>query len=163
MRDRYVEVLVKRNIEKEKTIRRVLLIAIITVVLFVGIMTSISKIFYLLVLAGIGYYFLVMKYCVEYEYFYMAGEFSVAKIVNQSRRKTVMEVTEGMIQLIAPVESNELQRYRNLKKIDYSMNDPSNPTYVMVCEHKGILKAVHLQMDEKLRQEIHRTMPHKIK
>ena len=163
MRDHYVEVLVKRNIEKEKKIRKILLIAIVAVLLFVGIMTSISKIFYLLVLAAFGYYFLLKKYCVEYEYFYMDGELSVARIINQSRRKTVMEVTEGMIQLIAPEETDELQRFQNLKKIDYSANEPSNPPYVMICEHKGELKAVYLQMNKQLRQELHRTMPYKIK
>ena len=163
MRESYVEVLVKRNIEKEKKIRRILLIAIIVILLFIGVATSMSKIFYLLVLSCVGYYFMVIKYCVEYEYFYMGGELSVAKIINQSRRKTVMEVTEGMIKLIAIEGADELQRFQNLKKFDYSANEPSNPRYVMICEHDGEIKAVYLQMNKQLRQELHRTMPYKVK
>ena len=163
MSDYYVEVLVKRNVEKEKKNRKIIMFFIFAIFIMVGIMTSISVVYYLLILAGLIYYFLIVKYCIEFEYFYMDGEFSVSKIINKSRRKKVMTLNDGMIKLIAPSGAAVLQEFCNLKKLDCTANEPLNLPYVMVCEHKGELKAVNIQMTDELYKELKRNMPYKVK
>ena len=102
----------------------------------------------------LGYYFLVQKYYVEFEYFYMDGELTITKILNKSKRKKILELNDGQIKLIAPVGSTDLQNFHSLRKIDCSANEPLDFPYVMVCEHKGELKAVNIQMTDELYKEL---------
>lgn len=163
MSDNYVEVLVKRNIEKEKKNRKIIMIVIFAILIMAGIMTSISGIYYLIVLAVLVYYFLAVKYCIEFEYFYMDGELSISKIVNKSRRKTILRLNDGLIKVIAPVGSAELQGYYNLKELDCTARELSNLPYRIVYIHNGEQKAVNIQMTDELYKELKKNMPYKVK
>lgn len=163
MNDYYVEVLVKRNVEKEKQKRKIIMLAMMTILLVLGIATKSQLLFCLFVLSIFGYYFLVRNYCVEFEYFYMDGELTITKILNKSKRKKILELNDGQIKLIAPVESADLQNFHNLKKFDCSENKPLDFPYVMICEHKGELNAVNIQMTDELYKELKKNMPHKVK
>ena len=161
MSDNYVEVLVKRNIEKKN--RKMIMFVIFAILIAAGMMTSISGFYYLLVLAVLAYYFLVIKYCIEFEYFYMDGEFSISKIYNKSRRKTILILNDGMIKIIAPVGSNELQSFRELKEKDCTAKEPLNLPYRIVYIHNGKPEAVNIQMTDELYKELKRNMPYKVK
>lgn len=162
MVDYYVEILVKRNVEKEKTKRKIIMYVVITMTAVLGTVTMAPILHGLFVLSLLGYYFLIRNFCVEFEYFYMDGELTISKIVNKSRRKKILELNDGLIKLIAPVGSDKLQGFHNLKKIDCAANEPLNIPYVMVCEHEGELRAVNIQMTDELYKELKRNMPYKV-
>ena len=74
------------------------------ILLVLGITTRTLISFYLFAGCVLGYYFLVQNYCVEFEYFYMDGEFTISKIINGSRRKKILELNDGVIKLCHMVD-----------------------------------------------------------
>ena len=64
MSDYYVEVLVKRDVEKEKKKRKIIILVAMAILFGLGIATKLQLLFCLFVLSIFGYYFLVQNYCV---------------------------------------------------------------------------------------------------
>ena len=162
MNDYYVEVLVKRNVDKEKKKRKLIMLAMMTMLFVLGIAIKSLISFFLLAVCALGYYFLVQNYCVEFEYFYMDGELTITKILNKSRRKKVLELNDGVIKLIAPVNSAEVKAFNNLEKKDCTANEASDIPYAVVYMDNE-LKRVDIQMNDELYKEFKRNMPYKIK
>lgn len=162
MSDYYVEVLVKRNVEKEKKKRKIIMLVTMVMLLGLGIVTKSLILFCLFALSILGYYFFVQNYCVEFEYFYMDEELTISKIVNKSRRKQILELSDGTIKLIAPVNSKEVKAFNNLEQMDCTTNERSDLPYAIVYMHKGALKIVKIQMKDELYKELKRNMPYKV-
>ena len=161
MSDYYVEVLVKRDVEKEKKKRKLIMLAMMAILLVLGIATKALILFYLFVGCVLVYYFLVRNYCVELEYFYMNGELTISKIINKSRRKKVLELHDDVIKSIAPINSIEMSAFNNLEKKDCTANETSDIPYTIVYMDK-VLKRVDIQMNDELYKEFKRNMPYKI-
>ena len=161
MNDYYVEVLVKRDVEKEKKKRKIIMLVIMAILLGLGIVTKALILFCLFAACILGYYFLVQNHCVEFEYFYMDGEFAISRIINKSRRKKILELNDGLIKLIAPVNSAEVNTFHNLEKKDCTANEASDVPYAIVYMDK-VLKRVDIQMPDELYKEFKRNMPYKI-
>lgn len=162
MNDYYVEVLVKRDVEKEKKKRRIIIIVIMLFFAVLGITTKFSIFYVLFLLSLLGYFFLVHNYHIEFEYFYMNGELTISKIVNKSRRKKVLELNDGVIKLIAPINSNEMKPFDNIKAKDCTANKPLDRPYTIVYMYKGELKKADIQMTDNLYKEFKRDMPYKV-
>ena len=163
MNDYYVEVLIKRNVEHEKKKRKVIAIVVMILMLIGWLVTRFSVFFAGFALSFFGYYFLVRNFSIEFEYFYMDGELTISKIVNKSRRKKILELNEGEIKLISPVNSMAVDIFNNLEKKDYSANEPSIMPYMVVYIINGTLKRVDIQMTEELYKELEKNMPEKVK
>ena len=162
MNDYYVEVLVKRDVEKEKKKRRLIMLAMMAMLLVLGIVTKAFISFCLFAVCILGYYFLVQTFYVEFEYFYMDGELTISKIINRSKRKKMLELNDGEIKLIAPVNSAEIKSFNNLKKKDYTANEATDIPYAVVYMDK-VLKRVDIQMNDELYKEFKKNIPYKIK
>lgn len=162
MNDYYVEVLIRRNVEHEKKKRKVIAFVVMILMLIGWLVTRFLVFFAGFALSFLGYYFLVRKFSIEFEYFYMDGELTISKIVNKSRRKKILELSEGEIKLIAPVNSAEIESFNNLEKKDYTANEATDITYAVVYMDK-VLKRVDIQMNDELYKEFKRNMPYKIK
>ena len=161
--NQYVEVLVKQNVKKEKKKRMIITIVLMAIFLILGMGTAFSLFFLLSLAAAILFWFAGVKYELEYEYYYIDGELTISKIINQARRKNIMVLNEGEIKLVAPKDSDEASEYRGLKAMDCSAKNAGQPPYVLICEHKGSLKKVLLQMNDELYKEMRRKMPYKVK
>lgn len=159
----YVEVLVKQNVEKEKQKRMTITIVLMAILLAAGLSTAISLFFLLALAVAIIFWFTGLKYQLEFEYYYMGGELTISRITNQARRKNIMELNEGKIKLVAPKDSDEVSEYSSLKIMDCSAKDAEQPPYVLICEHKGSLKKVLIQMNDELYKEMKIKMPYKVK
>ena len=162
MSDYYVEVLVKRDVDKEKKKRKIIILVIMATTFGLGIATKSLILFCLFALSICGYYFLAQNYYVEFEYFYMDEELIISKIVNKSRRKKILELDNGVIKLIAPINSSEIEGFNNLEKLDCTDNNPLNVPYTIVYMNKGNLKRVNIQMNDELYKELKRNMPYKV-
>ena len=161
--NQYVEVLVKQNVEKEKQKRITIAIVLMAFLLAAGLMTAISLFFLLALVVAVLFWYLGLKYQLEFEYYYIDGELTISKIINQARRKNIMVLNEGEIKLVAPKDSDEASEYSGLKAMDCSAKNAGQPPYVLICEHKGSLKKVLLQMNDELYKEMRRKMPYKVK
>lgn len=161
--NQYVEVLVKQNVKKEKKKRMIITIVLMAIFLILGMGTAFSLFFLLSLASAILFWFAGVKYELEYEYYYIDGELTISKIINQARRKNIMVLNEGEIKLVAPKDSDEASEYRGLKAMDCSAKNAGQPPYMLICEHKGSLKKVLLQMNDELYKEMRRKMPYKVK
>lgn len=163
MKDYYVEVVIKRDVTQEKKKRQKNMLIAMAVMLILGIIMASRIYYFLFLLCLLGYYFFAWNYSVEFEYFYMDGELTISKIINMSRRKKILELSDSMIKVIAPIGSAALQEFHSLNYIDCTENDSMTVPYVIVCDYKGKTKAVSIQMKDELYREIKRNIPNKLK
>lgn len=99
---------------------------------------------------------------VEFEYAHTNGDFDIDKVIANSSRKRVLSVDLSRVDVVAPMDSPELERYQGLKMADYSAKDPENPPYGMVCTLKDGKKLLVLQLDEKMLAGLKKWMPSKV-
>lgn len=129
----------------------------------VGLLLGMSTIFVVpAVVFGVAWLIVHQNADVEFEYAHTNGEFDIDKVIANSSRKKVVSVDLSRVDIIAPVDSPELERFMGLKKADYSAKDPENPPYGMVCMVKGERKLLLLQLDEKMLESLRKWMPSKV-
>lgn len=129
----------------------------------VGLLLGMSTIFIVpAAVFGVAWFFAHQNADVEFEYAHTNGDFDIDKVIANSSRKRVVSVELGRVDIVAPVNSPELERFANLKKADYSAKDPENPPYGMVCMVKGERKLLLLQLDEKMLESLRKWMPSKV-
>lgn len=129
----------------------------------VGLLLGMSTIFVVpAVVFGVAWFVVHQNGDVEFEYAHTNGDFDIDKVIANSSRKKVVSVDLSRVDIIAPVDSPELERFMGLKKADYSAKDPENPPYGMVCLVKGERKLLLLQLDEKMLESLRKWMPSKV-
>ena len=129
----------------------------------VGLLLGMSTIFVVpAVVFGVAWLIVHQNADVEFEYAHTNGDFDIDKVIANSSRKKVVSVDLSRVDIIAPVDSPELERFMGLKKADYSAKDPENPPYGMVCLVKGERKLLLLQLDEKMLESLRKWMPSKV-
>ena len=94
-------------------------------------------------------YFALWKYTtVEYEYLFLAGEFSVDKIYGASSRKQVLNISFHQVELIAACNSDRIASYKNnpnYQMMNYTSGDQNKRRYSMILNDKG--KQIHLLIE----------------
>jgi len=95
------------------------------------------------VLFGVAAYLLKTFNYVEYEYLYIDKELQIDRILAQNSRKRMETLDLNELEVLAPVRSHELDRYRNrnVKIKDYSSGAEENNTskYMLVVNEKQII------------------------
>ncbi len=104
-----------------------------------GILTLIMAI--LLIIVAIYTIVLYTNKNIEYEYDYTNGSLEVAKIINNEKRKKVVNVEANEVKMVAAVGTNESLKYDHvqLKTYDCSAHDTDQKDYILVAhsEAKG--------------------------
>ena len=163
MNNQYVEVLVKRTPMNGYEMLKKVIGGLTIVWALLGLMLGNIPVLIFAVILGLIYYFKILRMNVEYEYFYMDGEFEITQIFNQTKRKSFMTLNEGMIELVAPITADEVDYYGRAKEIDCSAKEPENAPYVIVCNYKGAVHKVYIQMNDELLKAMKRQMPGKVR
>ena len=92
---------------------------------------------------GVGCYFVSLHNTVEYEYLYVDKELQIDRILARSKRKRMETLDLKELEVLAPVRSHEVDRYRNrnVKAKDYSSGAGGNDTlkYMLVVNNKQII------------------------
>lgn len=161
MREFMTEQLVKKKTTAtDVLIKAGLILLTAASLLFFHLHTIVSIIFIVLVFLDI---YMFRRLDVEYEYVYFDGDVDIAKIMNKQSRKDLFScnIKEDM-DIIAPTESPELQRYQDLKTLDYSTKNPGNKTYTMVTLYKGQKVKVIFEPNEKMLNGMRDTAPRKV-
>ena len=133
----YVECLVARKPTFARNFVKTLLIMLTVIFCLIGFVFVPG--FLVAILTGVGAYFAYMNAEIEYEYLYLDREVSIDKIMAKSKRKRAAVYEMDRLEIIAPVNSHQLDSYRNRtvkKTVDYSSGKVENPDkrYVMIYE-----------------------------
>lgn len=165
MNDSYVELLVKCKENTGALLLRSILYAlgilflVGTVLTGIGLLMIIAAIF-----GGIGF-FVQQNSNIEYEYLYLDKHFSVDVIKNQSKRKTIAEYDMSTLEIMAPINSYQLDRFKNnpqVKTIDYSSKSVASKPYAMFFRKGETWEKVLVEMNEEFLNELSKTLPGKI-
>ena len=160
MSDVYVECLVKAKPSKVKKVAQVFLIVL--TVLFGLLMIPFPVLLIVAVITGVGAYLVGMYNQVEYEYLYLDREFSVDRILAQSKRKRIAEYSVDRMEVFAPINSWHLDNFKNrdVKVIDYSAGEQLPDTrYCMYYE--GGVKVI-LNPSENMVKALKNVAPRKV-
>ncbi len=126
--DSYIELLIKRK--TSFAVRIIRMVAYIcTGLSLVLALTGFLAALILLILFGILSYFLGLYTEVEYEYTYVDRELQVDRILGRSRRKRMETLDLNQLEILAPLNSHQLDGYRGRMKDcrDYSSGEVKQP------------------------------------
>lgn len=106
---------------------------------------------------------LLKKFDLEFEYtFFDEGDLYIDKIMSQSSRKRVLVTSVKEMELVAPVNSYEVQNFQNLKTLDYSSNEPNAVVYVLVTKNKEERVKVLFEPNQKILDGMKYMAPRKV-
>ena len=162
IQDSYVEQLVKR-----KTPSYALLVKILLGILFaVSLFLAVTTIFGILVLLAVcaASYFILLRLNTEFEYLYIDGQLSIDRIMNQNKRKKVMECDKDALLMVAPIDSYVLKDYETagMKTVDCSSGRSDAKKYAFFYQDGQQRMKVIFEPNERLLHCIRNTSPRKI-
>lgn len=97
------------------------------------------------VAAGIGAYVAMLNSNVDYEYSLVDRELRVAKIMNKERRKAIAQYDLDKLEILAPMNSHQLDSYRGRKvekEQDFSSHDSERESTTYFCYLEGNQKLI---------------------
>ena len=110
-------------------------------------------------------YFVVPRFDLEYEYLYVNGELDIDKIMNKQKRKRCASYNIDQLEILAPSNSGELDRFRRKQDIkikDYTSLDPKVPSYTLVFNQDKGQELLKLELNQAVVNDIRRTAPRKV-
>lgn len=163
MSETYVECLVQHKPSVIGTICQWVLTIIAGLAILVSLAMSQTLLLIAGVLIGVGAYFIKRYSNVEYEYLYLDKEITVDKILDKSKRKKAGKYEVDGIEIIAPVNSHELDSYRNrtFKEKDFSTGIVETPDRRYVMIYKGE-ERVLFNPSEELLKAVKTVAPRKV-
>ena len=162
MSETYVECLVKHKTSMIGTVLKWLLIAATVFFGFMGILGAIIPLI-IAVVTGVAAYLVNLRSNLEYEYLYLDKEITIDKIMNKTRRKRAEVFEVDRIEIIAPINSHQLDSYRNrqMKTTDYSIGEEKQPDLRYVMYYNGDRRVI-LSPSPDLLKAIHTVAPRKV-
>ena len=162
MSETYVECLVARKPSIIGTICQWILTIVAGIAIIFGLIASPIS-FIVGIAFGVGAWFVKRYSNVEFEYLYLDKELSVDKILDQSKRKKAANYDIDGIEIIAPVNSHELDSYKNrqVKVKDFSTGIADTPDSRYVMYYKGEEKVI-FNPSEDLLKAIKTVAPRKV-
>lgn len=152
MSETYVECLVQRKTSVMGNICKWILSVLAALCILYGLIASIVLLIIGIALA-VGAYFINRFINVEFEYLYLDKEITIDKILDRSKRKRVAKFDIDGIEIIAPINSHELDSYRNrtAKEKDFSVGASETPDTRYVMYYKGEEKVIFNPSEELLK------------
>ena len=142
MNEVYYEIMVAKKTSTMMKVLQFLAIAMAVVcalAMLIGMLWSLP----LAVIFGAVAYLLKIFNHVEYEYLYIDKELQIDRILAKNSRKRMETLDLKELEVLAPVRSHELDRYRNrnIKAKDYSSGAEENNAlkYMLVVNNKQII------------------------
>ena len=164
MNDTYVEVMVDRKTSPLLGVARVILYALAVVCFMMALVGS--SIFFVGAIAfALVAYFVLPNFDLEYEYLYIDKEISIDKIMAKEKRKHVMNVDLNKMEVMAPINSHELDNYkaRGVKTYDFTSHTEDGRVYSIVYENGSEGTAmVNIEPNEELLRAVKNVFPRKV-
>ena len=161
----YFEHIVSRVDERMALIWKWIFIIFTGAIVLFGVLNASSIIF----LAGaaigaVGYFLVIPRLYLEFEYLYLDKELSVDKIFNKESRKKCGNYELINMEIMAPLGSDELKAYesKNSTNIDYSGNSEDAKRYVIYLTKDQKLIRLVIEPDEAILKAIKSQFPRQV-
>lgn len=161
----YSETYLDAKPSKKRQQKRMGLIILCFVLLFVDIviLTSAVGLFLVVIIDALIIVFLPTKQ-IAYEYVFVDGQIDFDCIYGGSRRKTLAKVDLEKTDVVAPEGSHELDTYQNIKLEDYSSGYAEQKHYVLVYRGEdGVSMKIKFTPDDKMIENMKMKARSKIK
>ena len=163
MNDTYVEVMVARKKNPMLKAARIILYAL-AIICFVLSLNSGLFLIGAAAFAAVAYFYLP-RLDIEYEYLYIDKEISIDKIMSKEKRKHVYTVDLNKMEIIAPVNSHELDSHkaRGAKTYDFTSGKEDAKVYSIVyaAGNEGTV-LVNFEPNEEMLRAIKTVFPRKV-
>ncbi len=159
--DVYTEVTVPRRLARDPQKTRKNLLTACWIMTFLGIMVS----FWLLIATAILwiiYFFAKRLVEFDFEYIQTNDVMDIDLIMGGFSRRNMLTFPLSQVLIVAPWDHEELEPYEDIKAVDYSLRDPRNRPYVMVCLIKEEKKKLYLQLNDKMLHSLKLVIPEKV-
>lgn len=162
--DVFSEVLVKRKMNLTNYLV-ILAAAMGALILTAALLLFLPTFIIVALLLWFGVYFLVSIQKVEYEYIFTSGDLDIDQISGNFRRKRKMELTQDMIEIVAPEGSHELDDFKHgqFKEYDFSSRDKSKKRYVIIGTLGSGRVKVFFEPTEKMIDNMWKYSPRRVK
>ena len=163
MNESYKELLVKKEKDLKQKLARVLCLVPTVVIGFFTLVTGNIVLFIVAIVLGVLDYFVFQWTDIEYEYLYLDKEVTIDKIMAKTRRKRACVIDVNKIEILAPVNSHQLDSYRNrqVKTLDYSAGKDLPEQKLYAAYYEGSQK-YHLNLTEDFAKTIRGIIPRKV-
>lgn len=133
------------------------------ILLSLSIITFNPIILVLLIIAGFAsYHFKIPNTSLEFEYSMLNSEVNIDMIINKAKRKSIKTFDIKSTKLLTKKDSKALSEYAGTKQFNYSSNDNSANTYVLVVSNNNTTEAYLMDLDEHLLAMIKNYIPRQI-
>ena len=160
MDDFYTEQLIKKQTDTKDTLKKVGLIAVTVLSVFLAFITPVGIILpIILIIVDV---LVIQSLNVEYEYVFVNGDLDIDKIMNKSRRKRMFSVDADQMELLAPVGAVELMQYKKVKTDDYTSGTGNVQVYGLIISDKGEVKQILFEPNETIVEGFFVKAPRKV-
>jgi len=163
MGDSYVECLVSRDKNMKHYTLRIVMYVLCAICALLGLLVAAPFIILAIAFLCVGV-FVIPHPEIEYEYLLIGKDLSIDMIISKEKRKHVANYDLNKLEIMCPLNSHELDSYKNKKTPvkDYSSAKEDERPYVMVYhDEKGDL-LLYVQADTKFISAVKTVCPRKV-
>ena len=161
----YTEASVKRKPDISFYLTRISMIILIIGLFVVGFLSTLKILMFL----GIGLgclagFYVFPRLNAEYEYIFCDGQIDFDRINGGESRKTVLRIDLDNIEIMAPEQSHESDRFRNteMKVRDFSSHDPEAKKYCINTSDDSNRTKILFEPSEKMVEMAKQKSPRKV-
>jgi len=166
-KDIFNEQLVVRQPTKKDLFKKIGLVILLIVIL--GLLVSLPSLIrfmpYIVVVLIVILVVLFKRMNIEYEYIFTNGELDIDKIINKSKRKSVVSIHVNRFKIMAPIMNKDYEKdlASYTKLYDFSSGQVSESTYGVIYEIGDQRVKMIFEPNEKMFKAIRRYIPKSIK
>lgn len=163
MGDSYIECLVSRDKNMKHYILRIVMYVLCAVFVILGLLGMTPMLILGIVFLLVGL-FVIPNPDIEYEYLLIGKDLSIDTIIAKEKRKHAASYDLNKLEIMCPVNSHELDSYRNKKTPvkDFSSGRENEKPYVIVYhDEKGDL-LLYVQADPQFISAVKTVCPRKV-
>ncbi len=162
MSDFYREVLISKERTGKDNLVKFALIGVSGVLVAATIVLSPVLFLPAVIVCGISW-FLLKRQNVEYEYSYVNGDFDIDRIFNKEKRKKAASLNLEDLVLAARSGSHDLDsELKGCVEEDYTSGKENVPSWTLVYSADKQKKAVKLELDSEIIDDMWRKAPRKV-
>lgn len=160
--DQYVECFVKRKTPGYLLVIKAFIVAVIVMLVVASFFENL--LLFVAMLFGIGSYFLFPYFTISWEYIFVTDTISFDKIIQDIKRKTVINVDMENVEAVGKFTGANLEHfYRGgYKKVDFTSGNHSKDVYYLAHAKDGVRKLIFFEPNEKLLKAMKHVSPSKV-
>ncbi len=155
---RYEQLIRRRNRFIDQ-LYRALIYASILVLVLSSVVTGYLGLFLAVILGFAAYYLIFPRFSVEYEYTLFGKDLDIDIIYNKEKRKSKMQLDLSQAELIAPLSSQRIVAYKEVKQVNYSANNPDKEPYGIIISQNQSRFCVLVEMSDSFYDHLKMTVP----